>query len=162
MAHFADCWSHLARRTSHTVVPPLGAQKSRERCERSRCVWMACMKVNRGRLVVFKGSSVLLFQIWICMCVFLLVLFSKTCISICSVFCSCSSIFVCSRASVPLSLFCLSVQVSCSKIGILIYIFVFWIRSVVFKFLFYSTSGSVPLFWSIQIFVFCLRFQVRV
>jgi len=86
MAHFADCWSHLAGRTSHTVVPPLGAQKSRERCERSRCVWMACMKLNRGRLVVFKGGSVLLFQIWICLCVFLPVLFSKTCISICVLF----------------------------------------------------------------------------
>jgi len=57
-------------------------------------------------------------------CVCLFVLYLEICISIGILF-SCSSVFVCSRASVPLSLFCLSALVSCSKIGILIYIFVF-------------------------------------
>ena len=98
MAHFADCWSHLARRTSHTVVPPLGAQKSRERCERSRCDWMACMKVNRGRLSCSKVFLSSVSNVNLCVCLFF-----------CSVFCSCSiRVLFCSciLRSVYRSVFC--------------------------------------------------------
>ena len=160
MAHFADCWSHLAGRTTHTVVPPLGAQMSRERCERSRCSWMACMKVSRGRLSCSKVFLSSVSNVNLCVCFFLFC-FQRSVYR--SIFClsSCSSVFVCSRASVPLSLFYLSVLVSCSKISILICIFVFWIRcSVLYSFqvrvqVLFFCSDLFRSWFSVSFFLFC-------
>ena len=80
---------------------------------------------------ICEGGSVLLFQILNSCVLVLLSCFQRSVYR--SILYSVLIRFVCSRASVPLSLFCLSVQVSYSEIGILIYIFMFWIR-VLFKF----------------------------
>ena len=83
---------------------------------------------------------------------------------------SCSSVFLCSRASVPLSLFYLSVLVSCSEFVVLFYIrfqvlvlFEFWFCSSVHDLFRSWFSVSFFQFCSVFVFfVFCFRFQVRV
>jgi len=118
-------------------------------------------------LLIQRWSCSSVLNVNLCVCLFFCSVFKDLYIDLFCILFSCSSVFVCSRASVPLSLFCLSALVSCSKIGILIYIFVFWIRSIVFKFLFYSSS--VLFLYSkicISICVLFIRilysFQVRV